>query len=328
MRKPRLKLISTHSEAAYHCMSRTVNGERLLDETAREVLRKMIWQVADYCGIQVLTYAILSNHFHLLLRVPVKTPIPDEELLRRYRVLYPQPTRFQTSRLEIIRQQLIANGPQAVDWRRRQTALMGDLSPYMQILKERFTIWFNKTHDRYGTLWSERFKSVLVEPQSHALQTMAAYIDLNAVRAGLTKDPKDYRFCGYAEAVAGHADARQGLQYLLDVRTWDATQAGYRELLFGTGSGDREHGAVLDREALEKVLKEGGRLPLATALRCRMRYLNDGAVLGSRAYVAAQLATYRLQTGRRRGGEPRPLPPLTEWGDLAVMRGLRRRGIG
>lgn len=101
-----------------------------------------------------------------------------------------------------------------------------------------------------------------------------------------------------------------------------------RELLFGTGAGDREQGVVLDREALAKVLKDGGHLPLATVLRCRVRYFNDGAVLGSKAYVATQLAAYRRQTGRRLHSEPRPLPPLTDWGGLTVMRGLRGHGFG
>ena len=323
MRKPRLKLSTT--EAAYHCISRTVNGERLFDPTAREVLRHMLWQVADYCGIQGLTYALLSNHFHLLVRVPVKVPIPDTELLRRYSVLYPRPTRYQTARHEIIRQQLAENGPEAVEWRRRQSALMGDISPFMQILKERFTIWFNKAHNRYGTLWSERFKSVLVEPQSHALQTMAAYIDLNSVRAGLARDPKDYRFCGYAEAVAGKREARMGLQYLLGGRSWEATQSAYRELLFGTGAGDRDHGAIVAPQDLQRVIKAGGRLPLAAVLRCRVRFLSDGAVLGAKAYVATQLARYSRETGRRKNSEPKPLPAITDWGDLTVMRGLRRQ---
>ncbi|MEM1223393.1 MAG: hypothetical protein AAGH40_11570 [Verrucomicrobiota bacterium] len=39
---------------------------------------------------------------------------------------------------------------------------------------------------------------------------MAAYIDLNPVRAGLVKDPKDYRYCGYAEAVAGNPNGSEG----------------------------------------------------------------------------------------------------------------------
>ncbi len=51
-------------------MTRTVNGAFLLDDLAKETLRKQLWQVADYCGVQVLTYALMSNHFHVLLRVP------------------------------------------------------------------------------------------------------------------------------------------------------------------------------------------------------------------------------------------------------------------
>jgi REP element-mobilizing transposase RayT len=50
----------------------------------REVLRKQLWLVADYCGLQVLTYTILSNHFHVLVRVPEKNVPDDAELLRRY----------------------------------------------------------------------------------------------------------------------------------------------------------------------------------------------------------------------------------------------------
>ena len=45
-------------------------------------------------------------------------------------------------------------------------------------------------------------------PQASALATMAAYIDLNAVRVGLVDDPKDYRYCGYAEALGGNEAAR------------------------------------------------------------------------------------------------------------------------
>ena len=78
-------------------MSRTVNGERLLDDVAKEVLRKQLWQVADYCGVQIVTFAIMSNHFHVLVRVPEKErSVSDEELLRRFQVLYPKPTKYQT----------------------------------------------------------------------------------------------------------------------------------------------------------------------------------------------------------------------------------------
>ncbi len=32
---------------------------------------------------------------------------------------------------------------------------------------------------------------------------VCAYVDLNAVRAGMVEDPADYRWCGYGEAVDG-----------------------------------------------------------------------------------------------------------------------------
>ena len=63
----------------------------------------------------------------------------------------------------------------------------------MKELKERFSRWFNKRHGRRGMLWQDRYRSVLVE-DGDALRTMAAYIDLNPVRAGLIDDPKDYRW--------------------------------------------------------------------------------------------------------------------------------------
>ena len=76
-----------------------------------------------------------------------------------------------------------------------------DLSTFIKELKGRFAQWYNRRHGRYGVLWAERFKSVLLEG-GEALAAVAAYIELNPVRAGLCADPKDYRYCGYAEALA------------------------------------------------------------------------------------------------------------------------------
>tara|TARA_B100001123_G_scaffold354875_1_gene407626 strand:- start:165 stop:374 length:210 start_codon:yes stop_codon:yes gene_type:complete len=67
-------------------------------------------------------------------------------------------------------------------------ARMGDLSFFIKELKQWFSIWYNRTHKRYGTLWAERFKSVLVKGVPASLKTIAAYIDLNPVRAGLVED--------------------------------------------------------------------------------------------------------------------------------------------
>jgi REP element-mobilizing transposase RayT len=323
MRQARIKIAAEAGEAVYHCMSRSVNGERLFDDQAKEILRRQFWQVAEYCGVAILTYAVLSNHFHLLVKVPQKAPVSDAEILRRYEVLYPHQTRYQAARLEVIKKELASNGPEAQSWRRRQLALMGDISPFIKLVKLRFSIWYNHAHRRFGTLWAERFKSVLIEPRGLVVATVAAYIDLNSVRAGLAEDPKDYRFCGYAEAVAGSAVARRNLASVIGVTNWDVAQAAYRLMLFGTAAGTREHGAAIIPEALESVVAAGGRLPLATVLRCRLRYFSDGALLGSRVFVEEQLVAYRARAGRRERNGIRLLPSITDWGELAALRGVR-----
>jgi hypothetical protein len=228
----------------------------------------------------------------------------------------------------VIQQELASNGPEAQAWRRRQLALMGDVSQFMKLLKQRFSIWFNKAHERCGPLWSERFKSTLVEGQGRVLETMAVYIDLNCVRAGLASDPKDYRFCGYAEAVAGKQTAQAGIRAVVGGSGWEETQSQYRQLLFSTGAAPREGKGSVSREELEQVMAQGGTLPLPTVLRCRLRYFTDGAVLGSKAFVEVQLASYRKKTGRLIGRVPQALPAVAEWGDLATLRALRQPGFG
>lgn len=283
MRGRRIKTTPEDGEAVYHCVSRTVNGERLFTELEREFLRRQIWLVADYCGVQVLTYAVLSNHFHVLVRVPKKEPIADHELLRRFERMYPKPTTHQTAKLSVIKAQLETNGPEAERWRRQQVRLMGDISFYLKLLKQRFSIGFNQRHNRFGTLWAERFKSTMIEP-GPALRVVAAYIDLNCVRAGLADDPKEYRFCGYAEAVAGRREAQAGIGWVLG-EEWKNAAAEYRVILFGTGADPLTARRTISQDSFMEVIRDSGQLSTAALLRCRIRYFADSGILGSKAFV-------------------------------------------
>jgi len=321
-------------------MTHAVAGTPYFDERCKEILRKMIWQVADFSGVEVLTYCIMSNHFHVLVRVPFVDAsgegISDGELMRRYRTLYRKPTKYQTASLAVMESQLAAGGEEAERIRRRLLVRMHDVSEYMKAVKQRFSVWYNRTHSRRGTLWAERFKSVLVEGRGNPLQTMAAYIDLNPVRAGMVGDPKDYRFCGYAEAVASSGLARKGL-----CQIWGAYADGsgreelstadglrlHRELIFGQRAGDT---GLLEqeREQALKVLEHGNAvLPRATVLRCRVRYFTDGAILGSREYVRGFIDIWQMERGRKRPPKVNPLRG-SDWQDLACIRGLRQSLFG
>ena len=326
MRQRRLKVGGR--DAIYHCMTRTVNGELLFEDREKEMLRKMMHQVADFCGVQVLTFCIMSNHFHVLVKVPDASRISDTELMRRYRVLYPKPTKYQAESAKQIELTLSLGGEEAEAIRAKLFARMSDVSEFMKALKQRFSVWYNRTHRRYGTLWAERFKSVLIEGEGNALQTMAAYIDLNPVRAGLVDDPKDYRFCGYAEAVAGEVEARNGLKRIWADHGHNYLQA-HRLLIFGKGASPWTYqGRVIDHKKAVKVLEsEQGQLSKAAVLRCRVRYFTDGAILGSTEFVRGFTGAWQLDRGRK---YPPKVSELrgANWGDLAVIQGIRRQVFG
>ena len=328
MRSNRIKVAG--AAATYHCMTRTVNGERLFGDREKEVLRKMIRQVADFSGVEVLTYCIMSNHFHVLVRVDDGQVVSDAELMRRYKILYPKPTKYQEASIKVLESDLAAGGEMAELVRQRLRIRMGDVSEFMKTVKQRFSIWFNKSHRRYGTLWADRFKSVLVEGRGNPLQTMGAYIDLNPVRAGIVEDPKDYRFCGYAEAVAGVGLAQAGLRGIwadqLGGGGAEAALQAHRSLIFGKGGDPMENkGLVLDRKKVAKVIEEqDGVLPRAAVLRCRVRYFSDGVILGSSEYVRGFANSVQRDLRRKRPPKVNPLRGAV-WGDVAVLQGLRRQ---
>lgn len=326
----------------HHAMSRIVGGAMLLGDREKEVLRKMLWQVADFCGVEVLTYSIMSNHFHILVRVPEKDrSISDVELLRRFKVLYPKPTKYQTASFARLETALREGTEDAAKVRAQLLARMHDLSEFMKTLKQRFSIWYNRNHaGRLGTLWMDRFKSVLVQGAGNPLQTIAAYIDLNPVRAGLVEDPKDYRWCGYAEAVAGHLRAQWGLEVIWATYADGSEREGaaaclksalaaHRSLIFGKGASPWTcRGKLIDQKTAEKVLNEQqGELPLAVVLRCRVRYFTDGAVLGTAEFVRSYAGAWQAGRGRKFPARANPASGAP-WGDLAVVNALRRRAFG
>ena len=318
MRTARLKVVG--QSAVYHCVTRVVGGAMLLDDRAKEVLRKQLWTMSRFCGVKILTYCIMTNHFHVLVRVPEKEKLTDAELLQRFSLLYSN----QKGRVETLGSILKKGGDEAKAEREKLLARMGDVSLFMKELKQRFSIWYNRSHKRYGTLWAERFKSVLIEDAATCLRTVCAYIDLNPVRAGLVEDPKDYRFCGYSEAVAGKFEARAGLRKVLEVKSEKAALSEYRKILFLMGSTTTREGQMaMDRETVKKVVEQDGNLPMPQVLRLRIRYFTDGLVLGSKDYVNQIFEANRelFSTARKSGA--RPMRGMKESG-LTVMRDLRQ----
>ena len=207
------------------------------------------------------------------------------------------------------------------------------------MLKQRFSAWYNRRNDRKGTLWEERFKSVLVDGCGEVLMTMAAYIDLNPVRAGIVEDPKDYRWCGYGQAVAGVRNAKEAFRRLLSARdgadeSLTAAMASYRIWLFGQGEeneGVDEQGRAMQRgidpERVKEVIAAKGKLRIHEYARCRVRYFVDGAVFGTQEFVDGIFRTYRDRFGPNRETGAREVRGL-DGPPMCVLRDLKKDVFG
>ncbi|MEM7393192.1 MAG: hypothetical protein AAF492_12675, partial [Verrucomicrobiota bacterium] len=186
--------------------------------------------------------------------------------------------------------------------------------------------WYNRRNERRGPLWEERFKSVILDGTSGALLTLASYIDLNPIRAGICEDPKDYRWCGYGEAVAGIKTAREGLQEVMSFRypdrAWENSQKQYRMALFDRGEASFEQKGF-DKEQVKAVLEADGTLNRFELLRCRVRYFSDGVALGSQAFVEDVFQEFRDRFGQKRGDGCRTMKGL-ELKELFTIRDLRK----
>jgi hypothetical protein len=191
---------------------------------------------------------------------------------------------------------------------------MFDVSVFIKELKGGFAQWYNRRHNRFGVFWAERFKSLLVEG-GRAVRAVAAYIDLNPVRGGLCRDPKDYRFCGYAEAIAGGSQsARSGISSAFAYSSslpWKEVAEQYRCLLFSTGlkSAARPNRGGFDQGTVQRVIeKERGELSMLALLNCRVRYFTQGGILGSQHFVEAQFAHLKDSLGYKRDRRGYQLP--------------------
>jgi REP element-mobilizing transposase RayT len=331
----RKRMRITDCSACYHVMSRVVNGEFLLGSIEKEALRRMMWRMATFSGVEILTYAIMDNHFHILLKVPEQKSWlkrfegkeGEERFFEHLSLVYSKAfiTQFRAEITEL-RHRGEEAAVQALLERFQQRFC--DLSLFVKELKERFSRWYNKQNSRRGTLWMDRFKSVLVE-SGEALQTMAGYIDLNPVRAGIVKDPAMYAWSGYGEAVGGSKRARRGLCKVLEVAQdgWNKKAHGYyRKWLYGEATvtedsrrqGHSQEQVEVAQAAVEKFLF----LPMLE-IRKRMKIFSEGIALGSEDYVKGMAAKYQAQFARQRERSAKPLKSSSggKSGSIFVMRG-------
>ena len=342
MRRPRFKAPEHFESAIYHCVSRVVDRRKVLGPQEKEHFVRLMRLYERLYGLRIVTYCVMGNHFHILVEVPRRPEtLPTDQAL--VALVAETKGREEAFWLEhwLTHWRREGNHAAAEAERERWFRQMWDISQFMKVLKQRFSQWFNARQSgrRKGTLWEERFRSVLVE-DGRALHAMAAYIDLNPLRAGLVKDPADYRWSGYGEAAAGQKAGMSGLNRLAEnlrregVAMEGGLLAWYREQLMGREA--RRNGAQGPEQGEKVPAHDGGAgrerdaagsagkaSPLGDSLRRRVRYFTDGAALGSREFINAVFEARRGWFSARRRTGARTLKGFGRASPLQSLRSLR-----
>jgi len=331
MRRPRIK---SDGAGYYHCMSRIIEKRMILDDLEKEKLLKLMRALASFGGLDIISYCFMTNHFHILMHVPAPQTLSDDELLARLLFIHTkQEVDLIAKQLKDFRTQGQAAAAETL--RANYTYRMYNISEFFKAFKQQFSQYYNTREGRCGPLWEQRFKSILVEGSRDALLAIAAYIDLNPVRAGLAPDPKNYRYCSYGAAVGGSKEARAGLRQLIQTAlgegsrvSWGKAQTVYRQQLYirGAQNGLDPEGRPLKQgfstEEVNKVLESGGKLPMHELLRCRVRYFSDGLAIGSKEFVEKIFKRYPGHFGDKRKQGARNMR-FGDWLGLRTLRDLR-----
>jgi len=299
---------------SFHIISRVAGGELLLNEGDKECFLKLLERFAKGFFVEIHAFCIMSNHFHILATGLEKEArsASKEELFRRYRLIYgqeadPPAGTYDTSG------QLIPDADEGVERLRRR---LGSISRFVQELKQTFSRRYNKKYDRFGYLWGDRFKGVIVS-KGEAQLACSAYIDLNPMRAAIVQRPEDYRWSSLGLRVRTPVRAKKLLRPLsilpgfadgadaegVDVEEMENTVEplltplilseksfdhifSYREFVYKSGGIKRSGSAHICSELVNDVLKYHGDFGVGDRFRYRVKNFSEGIALGNYALIA------------------------------------------
>ncbi len=210
MPRARSQQVSLSNTPYYHCISRCVRRAFLCGEdvvTGKSFEHRRGWiearllYLSQIFSIDICSYAVMSNHLHLVLHVDEK-----HEVLRRWHSLH-KGTLFiqQFARGE-------AMPAYAIELVERSAAIyrerLSDISWFMRELNEPFARQANFEDECTGRFWEGRFKSQALLDEASVLACMT-YVDLNPIRANIAATPEMSEFTSIKKRVEAAEKGKQ-----------------------------------------------------------------------------------------------------------------------
>ena len=241
----------------------------------------------------------MGNHFYILVRMFPEHKYTDEDRQKRYENFYGVDRVFATGWIPSLREKL------------------SSLSEFVKEIKQSFSRYYNRMHNRRGTLWGDRFKSLIVE-NGETLINCLAYIDLNPLRAGMVKRPEDYRW----NSLGYHVQTNNRDNFLstdfglkeFNVKSKKERISRYRRYVYETVAVSRpEKGKakVIGDRILEKERKREFELSRNDRFRYRTRYFTDSGVIGSKEFVSKTYRRFKHHFNSKNEKKPKPVKGLS-----------------
>ncbi|OZG73753.1 transposase [Hahella sp. CCB-MM4] len=209
MTRARKELISLSDTRYYHCIARCVRRAFLCGqddfsgqsyEHRRQWIVDRLFFLSEVFTIDVVAYAVMSNHYHVVLRVDterVKHWTEDEIIERWCRLFggHPLIARYRKGE-KLDEGALLKVSEIASEWRER----LQSISWFMRCLNEHIARKANEEDGCKGRFWEGRFKSQALLDEA-ALLTCMTYVDLNPIRAGMAKLPETSDYTSIQERI-------------------------------------------------------------------------------------------------------------------------------
>ena len=174
-------------ETVHHLMSRIAHSVFFMKDDERTDFLSLAFRAADFCGLKLLGWCIMTNHFHLLVYLPQPETLTDEEVRARYAVLV-GPERAEEADVGALRRRMF------------------DVGEYMKIVKQSFTEGYNRREVHSGTMWEAVYRDKVVPRRTKDLSDSLCYQHLNPIRAAITPIFTAYPWSSLAVFVQGDAE--------------------------------------------------------------------------------------------------------------------------
>ncbi len=290
-RLARLKF--TGVDTWYHLTCRIAGHEGeypLADPLRRRQLINTIRHYASIYFCRVAAFCIMGNHYHLVLQFEAEREVPRKKLEARAKVMYPG---------GLMRQRLATWSD--ADWERYRKRLF-DVSEFMRNVQMAYARWYNMTYRRKGRFWGDRFHSVVLG-DDRALLDCILYVELNPVRAGIVERPEAWDGASMHHREAAADKWLVPIEKLLPHNSREAAMVEFRQLLYHRGAVPTKAGQARISQELLKQEAARGYQSQGMFLR-RLRFFTDGVVIGTEAFVRAQIGILRGKGWYRRRKNP------------------------